>query len=174
MLQRYRRYGGWSPRLVRLPAALPWYRPESWLATWFGVGLLRPAAGTLASLAALPFALLIQLAGGNVTLLLAAVLATLLGWWSSSRYASSSGEGDPSSVVIDEVAGQWLVLALVPMTVLAWLLAFVFFRVFDILKPFPIGWCDRHLSGGLGIMADDTVAAIYGLVVVWMILGLIH
>ncbi|MDI9409765.1 MAG: phosphatidylglycerophosphatase A [Candidatus Pacebacteria bacterium] len=162
------------PHSVPLPLALAWYQPTAWLATWFGVGLLRPAAGTFGSLAAIPFALVLVWVGGTDWLLAAAAALFIIGWWSSARFAEVSGQGDPSSVVIDEVAGQWLVLALVPVTPLAWLLGFLFFRIFDITKPFPIGWCDRNLPGGLGIMADDLLAALMGLAVVRGILWLIY
>ncbi len=73
--------------------------------------------------------------------------------------------GDPSLVVIDEIVGQLIVLAMVPLRPLPVLAAFILFRVFDILKPFPIGWIDQHLHGGLGIMLDDVVAAAYALIV---------
>lgn len=162
------------PHIVPLPPALAWYQPRAWLATWFGTGLLRPAAGTLGSLAAIPFAVLLVWAGGTGWLLAAAAGLFLLGWWSSSQFAKISGQGDPSSVVIDEVAGQWLVLACLPVTPLAWILGFVIFRIFDITKPFPIGWCDQNLPGGLGIMADDLLAAVYAIGVARGILWLIY
>ena len=161
------------PRIVPLPAALAWYLPTVWLSTWFGVGRLRPAAGTLGSLAAIPFAFGIEFYGGLVALGLAVVALLVAGWWSSSHFAAVTGQGDPSSVVIDEVAGQWLVLLFLPLTLSAWGLGFLFFRIFDILKPFPIGWCDRHWHGGFGIMADDVLAAAYAVLVVKGVLWLI-
>ena len=73
--------------------------------------------------------------------------------------------GDPGLVVIDEIVGQLIALALVPNHPLAILAAFVLFRFFDILKPFPVGWLDQHIHGGLGIMLDDVVAGFYALVI---------
>jgi len=73
--------------------------------------------------------------------------------------------GDPGLVVIDEIVGQLIVLAMVPHRPLPVLAGFVLFRFFDIIKPFPIAWIDLHLHGGLGIMLDDVVAAIYALIV---------
>jgi len=74
--------------------------------------------------------------------------------------------GDPGLVVIDEIVGQLIALAAVPAHPLWIILGFVFFRIFDILKPFPVGWLDGHIHGGLGIMLDDVVAGLYALLVV--------
>ena len=69
--------------------------------------------------------------------------------------------GDPGIVVIDEIVGQLITLSAAPFHPVAALLGFVFFRFFDILKPFPINWLDKHIHGGLGIMLDDVIAGIY-------------
>jgi phosphatidylglycerophosphatase A len=73
--------------------------------------------------------------------------------------------GDPGIVVIDEIVGQWIALAAAPYHPAAILSGFLLFRIFDILKPFPAGWLDRHIHGGLGIMLDDVVAGFYALLV---------
>lgn len=130
--------------------------------TWFGCGLLPGAPGTWGSLAALPFAWLLALWGGWPLLTAAAVLCFLGGWWASAVYVRLTGVDDPGEVVIDEVAGQWLVLAAVPPDPLLYGLGFAIFRVLDIWKPFPAGWADRHMEGGLGVMTDDALAALYG------------
>jgi phosphatidylglycerophosphatase A len=137
------------------------------LATWFGAGLLPKAPGTWGSLAAIPFGLALSWLGGPWLLLAAAAAIFLAGIWAGGRYAEERGIADPSAVVIDEVAGQWIALA--PALLNPWLiaLAFLAFRVFDIVKPWPVGWLDRELKGGLGIMADDVLAGVYGAVVVW-------
>ena len=72
---------------------------------------------------------------------------------------------DPGLVVIDEIVGQLITLALVPHHPVAVFCGFLLFRVFDIFKPFPVGWIDRHLHGGLGIMLDDVMAGLYALAV---------
>jgi phosphatidylglycerophosphatase A len=72
--------------------------------------------------------------------------------------------------VIDEVAGQWLVLLAAPRDPLAYALAFVLFRVFDTWKPWPAGWADRHVRGGLGVVLDDLLAAVYAVI---LLLGLL-
>ena len=138
------------------------WRPPILLATWFGSGLLPGMPGTWGSLAALPFAWVIHLFYGPIGLTLAACIVFGVGVWAAEVYANESGADDPGAVVIDEVAGQWLTLALAaPLDPLFYALGFVFFRIADILKPWPVGWADQRLKGGLGIMVDDILAAFY-------------
>ena len=68
---------------------------------------------------------------------------------------------DPGAIVIDEVAGQWLTLAVAPLDPLAYLLGFVLFRIADVLKPWPASWLDRRVGGAFGVMIDDVAAAAY-------------
>ncbi len=131
------------------------------LATWFGVGLMPKAPGTFGALAALPLAWLIVLGSGRTGLLAATLLAFAIGWWAADVYATRAGSHDPGAVVIDEVAGQWLTLVAVPLTLPGYALGFVLFRVFDIVKPWPVSWADRSVGGGLGIMLDDVLAGLY-------------
>jgi phosphatidylglycerophosphatase A len=79
------------------------------------------------------------------------------------------GREDPGLVVVDEVAGMFLTLVAAPRTWWAYAIGFVLFRVVDIVKPFPAGWCDRHLHGGLGAMLDDVAAALWSLAALWLI-----
>ena len=119
------------------------------IASLGGIGFLRPAPGTWASLAVMPMVLLPSWA-----LLLAALIFTGLGYWALSRLPEAAE--DPGWVVIDEAAGQCLALAAAG----GWLgvaLAFVLFRFFDITKPGPVGWADRQ-HGPFGVMADDVLA----------------
>ena len=139
------------------------------VATWFGSGLLPKAPGTWGSLASLPFAWAIIHVGGPVAIIAATILATVVGVWAGGAYARAIGRHDPGSVVIDEVAGQWLTT--IPIAVLAapgwlpWLIAFAAFRLFDITKPWPARRAERW-PGGVGIMADDIVAGVYAAIVV--------
>lgn len=144
--------------------ALPFFHPATLIATWFGSGLSRFAPGTCGSLAALPFAVALVWLGGPWALAVAACAAFLIGLWASARYISASRQKDPGAVVIDEVAGQWLALVPVALDLRLYLVAFALFRVFDIAKPWPAGWFDRELGGGLGVMADDIVAGLYAAV----------
>ncbi len=150
----------------RLPPGLRSTHPVVLVATWFGSGLLPRAPGTWGSLAALPFAALIHVFYGGVGLAAAAVLAFLVGWMASNAFleASRPADGtknDPKEIVIDEVAGQWLALAVVPPDVLLYALGFFLFRIFDVMKPWPAGLIDKRLKSGLGVMLDDVAAAIY-------------
>ena len=129
--------------------------------TWFGSGLLPKAPGTWGSLAALPFAWFIYSYGGYQTLLLATAGIFVAGVWTSGIAAAERGAEDPGEVVIDEVAGQWLTLVVVPPDLLLYAAGFVLFRLFDIWKPWPVSWADQKLKGGLGIMADDILAGVY-------------
>lgn len=135
--------------------------PSVWLATWFGCGLMRPAPGTWGTIGALPFGLLLMVAGGAPALLLGALIVTYVGLKVSARFEEMTGTHDNSAIVIDEVAGMWIALlpaALVPLHVL---IAFALFRFFDILKPWPVGWADKKLPGARGVMMDDILAGIY-------------
>jgi phosphatidylglycerophosphatase A len=143
-------------------AALPLSHPACLLATWFGAGLLRPAPGTWGSLAALPFAWIIVYYGGPFALAAATTAVFALGCWAGGVYERASGGKDPGVVVIDEVAGQWLVLVAAPLDPWYYLAAFALFRLCDITKPWPANWAERRFTGGLGIMADDIMAALYG------------
>lgn len=138
--------------------------PRILLATWFGSGYAPWAPGTMGSVAALPFGWLLASYGGPAGLLLGCVAVIALGIWAANGYMVAAGEHDPGPVVIDEVAGQWLaMLPAAALGLLSWqavALAFVLFRAFDILKPWPISWADREVPGGLGVMLDDVLAGI--------------
>lgn len=119
------------------------------------------APGTWGSLAALPCAWVIVWLGGHVALAMATLLVFATGCWAS---AAATDEKDPGYIVIDEVAAQFLVLLAAPLDWRAYAAAFVLFRLFDIWKPPPIRRVERAVPGGLGIMLDDVVAAIYALI----------
>jgi phosphatidylglycerophosphatase A len=146
----------------------------SWLiATFFGVGYLRPGPGTYASVATvllwwgagryLPSPWLLPVA------IVAAVLITLIGIPPSTVVARESGVKDPGFVVIDEVAGQMIALVAVPLNWKYLLASLILFRVFDIVKPFPLRRLEK-LPEGTGIMMDDVGAGLYALVLlqVWL------
>ena len=135
------------------------------LATWFGTGLLPITPGTWGSLTALCFGWAIRDLLGTTGLAVATVIVFSIGWWAAATVAKASAIEDPGAVVIDEVAAQWLVLLPAPADPLAYALAFLLFRLFDIWKPWPVRWADRHVKGGLGIMLDDLLAAVYAVVV---------
>jgi phosphatidylglycerophosphatase A len=142
------------------------------IATGFGIGLSPVAPGTCAALAALPFAWAIRAEWGAAGLAVAASLVFIIGCWAAGQAAVARGVRDPGSVVVDEIAGQWLTLVAAPLDPIAYALAFVLFRLFDIWKPWPIGWADRHVPGGFGIMLDDVLAAGYALLLLAAVLAI--
>lgn len=157
-------------RITPLPAGLRFSHPVCLIATGCGIGLLPLAPGTWGSLAALPTAWLITVLAGPWALLAASLVAFALGVWASGQYARTSGVKDSQSIVIDEIAGQWLALLAAPLDPLAYLGAFVMFRLCDIAKPWPANWADRNVPGGLGVMLDDVIAGAYALMVVHLAL----
>lgn len=138
------------------------------LATFAGVGLLKPGPGTWGSAAALAVAAFLWPVAGSAGMAAAAVLLFAAGVWASGAYAAAIGVKDPSEVVIDEAAGIFLVFALVPLTLLTALAGFVAFRFFDIVKPWPISWANERVPGAFGIMIDDTLAALAAAGVLWI------
>ena len=154
-----------------MSAPSPWL-PSSLLATWFGSGLLPRAPGTWGSLAALPFGLVLFWLSGPVGLLAASAVVFALGLWAARGYEQAAAVKDPGAIVIDEVVGQWIALVPAGLNPLGVVLAFVLFRVFDIAKPWPVGWADRHLKGAFGIMADDVIAGLYAAAAVYAVLWL--
>jgi phosphatidylglycerophosphatase A len=139
----------------------PPFHPAAVIASWFGVGYLPWFPGTWGSAAALPFAWAIAWLFGPRALLLAALALFFLGWWAAGRVVRQSAVKDPGSIIVDEVVGQWLTLALAPRDPAAYAAGFVLFRLFDIVKPWPARWFDRNLHGGFGVMADDVAAGFY-------------
>jgi phosphatidylglycerophosphatase A len=140
----------------------------AFIATGGGSGNLPVAPGTWGSLVALPLAAVLAILGGPWLLSLAILLAFVSGVWASGRYARAIGRGDPGSVVIDEIAGQWLAILPVALDWRYYIVAFVLFRFTDITKPWPCRAAERA-PGGVGIMLDDIVAGVYAGVLTWLI-----
>ena len=142
------------------------------IATGAGSGYLPKAPGTWGTLVGL--LLWWPLAGLSLTAYLATVAVLfLVGVASAGAAEKILDRGDPGVVVIDEIVGVLIALAAVPLHPVAALAGFALFRLFDIAKPFPVGWLDRHLHGGLGIMLDDVAAGLYALLVLHLGLWLL-
>lgn len=139
--------------------------PGVLIATWFGSGYLSPAPGTWGTLAALPFAWIIAQIVPPGFLVPAAVILFAVGVWGANRFDILTAGHDASEIVVDEVVGVWLTLGIMalhaPLNWKAWIAAFLLFRLFDIIKPFPINLIDRHVGGGFGVMLDDVLAGVY-------------
>jgi phosphatidylglycerophosphatase A len=125
-----------------------------WLASMGGIGRLKPAPGTWGSLVVLPLAFL-----GPAALLLLGLLVTTIGFFAVREVLRDTPNEDPGWIVVDEGAGMLLALAGLSADASIWgvLIAFGLFRVFDILKPWPISWADQQ-KGAFGVMLDDVVA----------------
>lgn len=129
------------------------------VATALGAGFAPRAPGTFGTLVAVPLAWGLGLLPGWAFFAGLAIV-TWVGTWAAGAFCAGSGTHDDQRVVIDEVAGYLLTLALVPKTAPYLASAFLLFRCFDILKPWPIRWVDRTVKGGFGVMADDLAAGV--------------
>ena len=137
-----------------------WHNPVYFTAFGFGAGLAPVAPGTFGTLAAIPLYLLIVWFLSPLSYVIILLLAFLCGVWICDKVSSEMGVGDYGGIVFDEIVGYLLTMWAVPLG-LPWLIGgFLLFRLFDIWKPFPISWVDKHIKGGLGIMLDDVLAAI--------------
>ena len=134
--------------------------PVHVLAFGFGPGLAPIAPGTVGSLLGVALAWL-TLDLGLMTQIGVAVAISVAGIWICGESARRLGIHDHGGIVWDEIAGMYVTLLVAPYTISAWILAFLLFRAFDIVKPWPIRDLDHRLGGGLGIMLDDLVAALY-------------
>ena len=136
------------------------------LATLGPIGHLRPAPGTIGSLFALATGYMI--ASFSLGVLVAAILTiSILGIFAAERYRERTGKKDASEVIIDEIAGQWVPLVIIPLDVKWYIAAFLLFRFFDISKIGPVGHAEKFM-GGIGVMADDLVAGILAALVLWI------
>lgn len=140
------------------------------IATWFGCGYFPLGPGTAGSLAAIGIAAGLHEALGWPPPMfgLLGVICVAPGIWASERVAAGAGRKDPGFVVVDEVAGQWITLAgATAFNWKSWLGAFLLFRALDIWKPQPARSLES-LPGGIGIMADDVMAGLYGALVLYL------
>jgi phosphatidylglycerophosphatase A len=138
--------------------------PTGFLAFGFGSGLARRAPGTVGTLLAVPPGWCLKQLP-PIGYGMALILLFLAGVYLCGAASRRLGQHDPGGIVWDEMVGFWLTVALVPVSGAWWLAAFLLFRFFDILKPWPIRQIEKRLGGGLGIMFDDVIAAFYAMLV---------
>ena len=159
-------------------------RAVYWLGLGLGSGLPRRAPGTWGSVGGLIVAIPL-LSLGFTPFLIITVLSCIIGIWICGRTSDLMGGHDDPHIVWDEWAGMWITLLplsymgiahgnfwhyiLQPFSIAALIIAFILFRFFDIIKPPPIGWADKKVAGGLGIMLDDIIAGIMA-AAVWVII----
>ncbi|MGF7453971.1 phosphatidylglycerophosphatase A family protein [Pasteurella bettyae] len=144
--------------------------PIHFFALGLGSGLLHPAPGTWGSFVAVIIGAFLLSFMGNTAFLIFTVASFFIGIYFCQKTSDDMGVHDHGAIVWDEFVAVWLVLLTVPAINWQWcLIAFVIFRLFDILKPFPIRYFDNKLESGFGIMIDDVLAAIYSIMVIWFI-----
>ena len=157
------------------PASV-WRNPVHFLAFGLGSGAAPKAPGTFGTLAAVPLYLLLEPLSTTVYALMLLV-TFLVGIYLCGKTSEDMGVHDHGGIVWDEFVGYWITMFLAPAGWLWIVLGFIFFRFFDIIKPWPIGWVDKHVSGGFGIMLDDVLAGIMAFVCLqasyygWLIFG---
>ena len=144
--------------------------PIHLLAVGFGSGLLKPAPGTWGSMvgALMVYATNHFVATQSWLFVVVALIVSVVGITICGRTANDIGVHDHGSIVWDEIAGMYVVMAFVPLSAFTLLLGFGLFRLFDIVKPWPIIWLDQHVDGGLGIMLDDIVAGVLAGVLLYL------
>lgn len=140
--------------------------PDIALATWLGAGRLKPGSGTFGTLAALPVGYLIQYVTGIIGLAIAAAVLMWFGTKAATAYGKKSGEVDDQAIVVDEAVGLWIAALPAEGDVTLWLYAFLFFRLFDIVKPWPASYFEKRKKGGLDVMMDDVIAGLYAFLAV--------
>ncbi len=137
--------------------------PAHFLAFGFGVGLIPFAPGTFGTLLAFPIFAFLDPRLDPLAWVFALAALFWVGVWATGRTGRALGVHDHGGMVFDETVAFLAVLFLTPRTLLWQAFAFLLFRLFDILKPPPIGYLDRKLKDGLGVMLDDLVAALFAL-----------
>ncbi|HHH37277.1 MAG TPA: phosphatidylglycerophosphatase A [Epsilonproteobacteria bacterium] len=140
--------------------------------TFFGSGLSPKAPGTVGTLAALPVGAVMILYTGVGTLFMLTIAVAIIAIFEINKYEKLTGEHDQKEIVIDEAVGIWITLLLSYNTaitvsfpsapIVALVVGFAAFRLFDIWKPSTLGWIDRAVKGGLGVMGDDILAGVAG------------
>ena len=153
---------------------ISFWHPASLVCTVFGVGKIPFAPGTWGSLVGVGLFVLFPLLA-----IFTLVPLFFIGAAAANHYGQISKKNDASEIVIDEVIGQWVTILLgfylahqfklnpylTELCTVCWIIKFIIFfvtfRFFDIVKPFPVGWIDRNIKGGLGVMLDDVVAGIF-------------
>jgi phosphatidylglycerophosphatase A len=150
------------------------WHPANLVATGFGIGRLPWAPGTWGSLAALPLAWVMWSRFGSAGVGVAAIAVFAAGWWAAHVYIRATGAEDPPEIVIDEIGGQLLTLAVVPADVVLYAAGLVLFRLADIFKPWPASWAEKRLKGGLGAMADDFLAGLYSAMALFIVFLLLQ
>ena len=141
------------------------------VATGLGLGYLPLIPGTFGTLLGIPVCLFLNM-GGKVVYVVGTVVLFSGAVWVAGKADRIFSVHDSRRIVVDEICGFLVTMTLVPPTLLTLGVGFILFRFFDIVKPFPAGWCDKNLPGGWGVMLDDIAAGIYANLSLWAFLGI--
>lgn len=144
--------------------------PIHFFAVGLGSGMSPIMPGTVGSLVAIPIWLVTLAQLSLISNLIIIVIAAFLGFYLCDKTSKDMGVHDHKSIVWDEFVGMWITLLAIPYLSWQWVvIAFILFRIFDIIKPWPISWCDKNVKGGFGIMVDDLIAGVFAAIVVLVI-----
>ncbi len=147
-----------------------WHNPIHFLAFGLGSGAVSKASGTFGTVVAIiPFFFVLRYLSTTQYLVML-VITSLFGIFLCHKTAKDLGLHDHSGIVWDEFVGFWVTMFLAPKSWLYIILGFILYRFFDILKPWPISWLDKHVNGGFGIMIDDIFAGVVAFVVIQLLI----
>ncbi len=148
--------------------------PRHLLSLGFGSGLAPKAPGTFGTLVAIPLYLLMAIYLSDLFYIITLIVAFLVGIYLCQQTTNALGVDDHPAIVWDEFVGYFITMLFVPLSVTTVVLGFVFFRIFDILKPWPISVIDSRIKGGLGVMLDDVLAGLFALAAMHISLWLFY
>lgn len=157
-----------TPARIRVTVQQLLANPANFLGLGAGSGLAPFAPGTFGTIAAIP---LVMLMPNNVLIYTALVLVLFAaGVWICDTCANNLGVHDHPAIVFDEWVGYMITMIFAPKSFLFLAIGFALFRFFDIVKPWPIGYVDKHVAGGMGIMIDDVIAGVFAAIVLQLII----
>lgn len=140
----------------------------------FGSGLVPIAPGTLGTIVSIPLYLLLSTFLSLPFYIMAFLTLFFIGVFVCDYSEGYLGQKDPPGIVLDEMVGYLITMTAVPVSLETILLGFILFRIFDIVKPWPICWVDRTVDGGLGIMLDDVVAGLFSACLMQSLFSILH
>ncbi len=143
--------------------------PKFWFTFGFGTGLLPFAPGTWGTLPGIPIYFLLQFLS-PVSYFSVVLFLTIIGFWFCDIGCKALGVYDHKAIVWDEIVGYLFTMFMVPLSWKWIVVGFVLFRIFDILKPWPISWLEKHFKSGIGVMLDDVAAGIFAFICMYIIL----
>ncbi|EKD54346.1 MAG: Phosphatidylglycerophosphatase A [uncultured bacterium] len=149
-----------------------WQKPSHFIAFGFGSGAIPIAPGTFGTLMAIPFYLLLKPLP-PLFYLMVVVLVTLGSMWLCHRVSKEIAVHDHQGMCLDEIVGYLVTMIYVPFGITWMALGFILFRFFDIFKPWPISYLDKHIHGGIGIILDDVFAGIYSFLILQLLVYLL-